>query len=83
MDRKTYADKCLGILQTDKFNELEEDPTAKFESRVQTCLRKMKKRIGPATYSAIYPTASRPGRFYGTAKLHKQYKRIHHAHQEP
>ena len=31
----------------------------------------MKKRIGPATYSAIYPTASRPGRFYGTAKLHK------------
>ena len=31
----------------------------------------MKKRIGPATYSSIYPTASRPGRFYGTAKLHK------------
>ena len=71
MDRNTYANKCLEILQTDKFNELEEDPTASFEERVKKCLRKMKKRIGPATYSSIYPTASRPGRFYGTAKLHK------------
>ena len=31
----------------------------------------MKKRLGPAIYNSIYPTASRPGRFYGTAKLHK------------
>ena len=31
----------------------------------------MKKRIGPAAYSSIYPKASQPGRFYGTAKLHK------------
>ena len=71
MDRTKYVDKCLNILQTDKFTELREDPTAKFESRVQNCLRKMKKRLGPQTYNTIYPTASRPGRFYGTAKLHK------------
>jgi hypothetical protein len=31
----------------------------------------MKKRLGPVTYNSVYPTASRPGRFYGTAKLHK------------
>lgn len=31
----------------------------------------MKERLGPQTYNSIYPTASRPGRFYGTAKLHK------------
>ena len=31
----------------------------------------MKKRLGQTTYNSVYPTASRPGRFYGTAKLHK------------
>ena len=71
MDRNKYLEKCLGILNTDKFTELKEDPTAQFETRVQKCLRKMKKRFDPATYNAIYPTSSQPGRFYGTAKLHK------------
>ena len=71
MDRNKYVEKCMGILQTDKFEELTDDPTGKFEIRVQHCLRKMKKRLGQVTYNSIYPTASRPGRFYGTAKLHK------------
>ena len=71
MDRNKYVEKCLSILETDKFTEVQEDPTAQFEARVQNCLRKMKKRLGPKTYSSIYPTASRPGRFYGTAKMHK------------
>ena len=71
MDRNKYVEKCMGMLQTDKFKELTEDPTGKFEIRVQNCLRKMKKRLGPVTYNSIYPTASRSGRFYGTAKLHK------------
>ena len=31
----------------------------------------MKKRLGKKTYNSIYPTSSRPGQFYGTAKLHK------------
>ena len=31
----------------------------------------MKKSFDKTTYNTIYPTASRPGRFYGTAKLHK------------
>ena len=45
VDRNKYVEKCLDILQTDKFTELMTDPTAKFESRVQRCLRKMKKRL--------------------------------------
>ena len=69
MDRSRYVEKCLGILQCDI--QLDEDPTAQFETRVQNCLRKMKKRFGMPTYNSIYPTASRPGRFYGTAKRHK------------
>ena len=71
MDRTKYVEKSLEILQTDKFTQLLEDPTEKFETRVQNSLRKMKKRLGPITYNSVYPTASRPGRFYGTAKLHK------------
>ena len=43
----------------------------------------MKKRFDPATYSAIYPTSSRPGRFYGTAKLHKVAEGCHDVNQLP
>ena len=71
MDRSKYVEKCLDLLQTDKFVVLPSDPTAQFEKRVQTCLRKMKSRLEPMTYSSIYPTSSRPGRFYATAKRHK------------
>ena len=71
MDRTKYIDKCMDILNTDKFMVLNDDPTAQFESRVQTCLRSMKKRLDLRTYNSIYPTSSRPGQFYGTAKLHK------------
>ena len=71
MDRNKYVEKCLGLLETEKFVELDGDPTAQFEARVQKCLRGMKKRIEKRTYSTIYPTSSKPGRFYGTAKLHK------------
>ena len=83
MDRNKYLEKCLGILNTDKFTELKEDPTAQFETRVQKCLRKMKKRFDPATYNAIYPTSSQPGRFYGTAKLHKVAEGCHDVDQLP
>ena len=71
IDCNKYVEKGLNILQTDKFTELQEDQTAAFETRVQKCLRKMKKSFDKTTYNTIYPTASRPGRFYGTAKLHK------------
>ena len=71
MDRTKYVEKSLAILNTDKFIELDDDPTAGFQKRVQDCLRSMKKRLGPKIYNSIYPTSSRPGQFYGTAKLHK------------
>ena len=31
----------------------------------------IKKDIGEETYKAIYPSGSNPGKFYGTAKIHK------------
>ena len=71
MDRTKYVEKCMELLNTDKFVQLDEDPTASFETRVQNCLRGMKKRLGMQTYNQVYPTSSRPGQFYGVAKLHK------------
>ena len=41
------------------------------EERVQKTLLKIKKNIGEETYSNIYPSRSNPGKFYGTAKVHK------------
>ena len=38
MDRNKYVEKCLDMLQTDKFTEFTEDPTATFETRAQNCL---------------------------------------------
>ena len=38
---------------------------------VQNALSKVKKAIGEQTYKDIYPSGSNPGKFYGTAKVHK------------
>ena len=34
-------------------------------------LRKIKRNISLHEYSRLYPTGSAPGKFYGTAKIHK------------
>ena len=38
---------------------------------MQRCVRKLKSKITKAEYSKLYPTGSNPGKFYGTAKIHK------------
>ena len=55
------------------FVQLNEDPTAKFERHVQKtlCELKKKKRFSESEYAKIYPSSSRPGRFYATGKRHK------------
>ena len=63
MDKSKYLDKCLEILETDKFVKLDEDPTPQFETRVQNCLKRMKKRLGIKTYRQIYPSSSRHAQF--------------------
>ena len=83
MNRTKYVEKCLNILQTNKFTELPIDPTTTFERRVQSLLRKMKERLGKMTFNSIYPTASQPGRFYGTAKLHKLEEGCNDVNQLP
>ena len=47
------------------------DPTSSFERKVQRMLRKIKQKLPRDVYAKFYPSGSSPGKFYGTAKLHK------------
>ena len=73
MDRNDYVEKCEEMLKSKQFVQLENDPTTTFERKVQDKLRelKKKKRFTAVEYRKIYPSSSRPGRFYATAKRHK------------
>ena len=70
MDHSKYMEKCLSILSTSQFAEIDHDPTAYIEGKVQRTLRKIKNKLPLFVYSKTYPTGSSPGKFYGTAKLH-------------
>ena len=71
MDRHKYTDKCLALLSAKQFTTLTNDPNKTLESKVQRNLRKMKSRFTEQEYKKLYPTGSCPGKFYGTAKIHK------------
>ena len=43
----------------------------KKQEKIQRILRKMKIRLSPQEYLRLYPSGSCPGKFYGTAKVHK------------
>ena len=51
--------------------ETETFSTKSFENKIQRTLRKLKRRLSTQQYCQMYPTASFPGKIYGTAKLHK------------
>ena len=71
MNRSKYVEKCLSQLETPNFSKIDADPTKSFETKVQTALHNIKDAIGEDQYRKIYPSGSNPGRFYGTAKMHK------------
>ena len=64
LDRSKYMEKCLSILSTLQFAEIDHDPTAYIEEKVQRTLRKIKNKLPSFVYSKIYPTVSSPGKFY-------------------
>ena len=43
----------------------------KKQEKIQRILPKMKNRLSPQEYLRLYPSGSCPGKFYGTAKVHK------------
>ena len=71
INRSKYIEKCLSQLETPNFTKLTSDPTITIETKVQNVLKEIKKDIGKETYDKIYPSGSNPGKFYGTAKIHK------------
>ena len=71
INKDKYTEKCLQILNTNQFVKLNSDPTKTTERKVQNVLRKIKSKFSPNEYKKLYPTGSSPGKFYGTAKIHK------------
>ena len=71
MDKHKYLEKCMSMLTTKHFKQVDSDPTKTLESKVQRSLRELKSRLSPYEYKKLYPTGSCPGKLYGTAKLHK------------
>ena len=64
-------EKCLSILSTMQFVEIDHHPTAYIEGKVQKTLRKVKTKQPLFVYSKIYLTEFPREKFSGTAKLHK------------
>ena len=50
---------------------LKKDPTETLENKMQRTLRKIKQHLDENQYQIMYPTGSRSGLFYTTAKVHK------------
>ena len=71
MDKHKYREKCMSLLTTKHCKQVDRDPTKTVESKVQRSLRKLKSKLSSYEYKKLYPTGSCPGKFYGTAKLHK------------
>ena len=69
LDHKDYIEKCLNILDMKQFRKLSKDPTKTLERKIQRVLRKC--HLEEKVYKKLYPTGSKPGLFYGTAKVHK------------
>ena len=71
MNRDKYHEKCLEKLDTEQFQKLNYDPTKITQRKVQNALCKMKSKLSINEYKRKYPTGSSPGKFYGTANIHK------------
>ena len=71
LDNTKYIEKCMSLLNTNQFEKRLTDNTKEVEEQVQKALFGIKKAIGEEEYKKIYPSGSNPGRFYGTAKIHK------------
>ena len=72
MDKSKYYEKCLMILENGNFKMLDYNSTKKKnEEKIQQILLKIKNRLSQQEYLHLYPSGSCPGKFYGTAKVHK------------
>ena len=71
MGRGKYFDKCLAMLNTEQFMQLQKNQISSLERKVLRTLRKIKQKLPTDVYAKLYPTGLSPGKFYGPAKVHK------------
>ena len=74
LDQKLYDNAIQKIIiDTSKFEKLDESPTLKREALLQHFLRKLKQKnfFNENEYNKLYPCGSAPARIYGTPKMHK------------
>ncbi len=71
MNRCNYVNKAEDFLNGPEFEKLPNDPTNSFQLLVQRTLLGMKKKFDQKDYERLYPSASRPGLYFGLAKVHK------------
>ena len=64
--------KSTLILESSQFKKIEKDPTKMIEKKCNA--RYEKKKIDEREYQKLYPTSSRPGFLYVTAKVYKPEK---------
>ena len=79
MDKNSYVDKCMALLQDTNVYQPCRDLTGQIHRQVQATLRKLKGKHGKdhqwvqLQYKQLLPTgnSSPPARFYGLPKIHK------------
>ena len=79
MDKSSYIDKCMALLQDTNVYQPCRDLTGQIHRQVQATLRKLKGKHGKdhqwvqLQYKQLLPTgnSSAPARFYGLPKIHK------------
>ena len=71
LNRLSYVDKGEMFLNGPEFEKLDSDPTKAFQRQVQDTLLSMKKKFSKKLYKKLYPSSSRPGLYFGLAKVHK------------
>ena len=68
LDTSKYTEKCMALLNTERFKRLTTDPTAATERKIQNFLRKTKSKFSEQEYKRLYPTGS-PNRFSNSSIL--------------
>ena len=56
LNHSKYIEKCLSIVNSNQFLQVDKDPTASIERKAQKTLRKIKDKIPSLLYSKTYPT---------------------------
>ena len=61
----------LGHIRCQSVYKVKDRPSKKTEEKIQQVLQEIERSFSVQEYSTIYPIGSCPGKFYGTAKVHK------------